>query len=997
MLAPCRTGRTPKALTGVPHCVAGPTRLLPAAWNAGINEKEAAAHPLPRCPKEQKMFCTHHFSKELQTWVEAERKNSSIDPEVWALNVRVLAGWEAPAEFLAESIAARQRDQNYVGAEGKRLLQRYAHLEAGCWMMWGEALVDRPLVPYAKPMCPRQGADGKIIKYENPPRVAGYPVLPLLPGRTWAEVLADPRVPVAIVEGAKKAMALISHGLVAVAIRGVTMWHAGGERDPWPELALLARGGRTIYLFPDQDVKPRSRADVLSQNTKLGRALERLGADVRVVLWDPALGKGVDDVLATRGGAWLEEALADAVPLRRLSRNAVLAKARLLLSKNTLEPTVVQPGGYVGTVQAPRGGLLWLDAPMGSGKTTALGRTAREWIARGGQVLVLSPLNSLGRQTAERFGLPHIHDYSPAQAKLLQADVTARGGLVACLNSAERIAAALNPGKELLVIIDEANQVLADAASGGTLRDQWSAKLAIIQELLRRAVSVIAAEAGIWAETVDLLAEIRGRCPVVGYRVDGKPAPWQTTVYSGTPAAWRAEVAARLLQGQRLLLVTTSQREGRRWHRWATAHGIPTERIDGETVGEYAAFFRDPNAWMASTPHQLLILSPTAKTGVSLETGGYDAVVGAFPTLDTTTCMQLLGRYRPPVPRVVWRPEFIQPEPDEEYNTQKVWGFLAQELAVYGETLDAAGPWTRFYVAIGRRRWAQKVAANASLVWALEAAGHVCTPGQAEPDAGLTQEFRAIDAELRAEDAAVGASLSVDPELHTVEWARATLEGLDASLTDRRRAQKVLLRHEFPGADWNDPALWMAAIHDKRPLRRKAQRWVGGPYAKARLRNDNWARQMLQQDPCPAHLVRRDVFDWALAQRFRPLLRPILEAGIVHPDGEAERRVVDLALQMRDEIRRYWRLEISEEHSTTATVCKILRKFGFLVVRSHCVRTASGGRGWVYNIALPYGWLELTTAFHRHLEEAGYVADEPFWIPDHLPVVDAPTAQPPPP
>jgi tRNA A37 threonylcarbamoyladenosine biosynthesis protein TsaE len=917
---------------------------------------------------------------ELREWAEAEREGSAIDPDVWDANVKlVMPSWQAPLLFLGEAIERKQRVKNYITAEAARLVRRYAHLEHGYWMIYGE----EGDVPYAKPYRPRINQDGKVIKYENPPGLPATPVLPWMAGVSWADVKADPRIPVAVVEGAKKAMALISFGLPAVGIRGITQWHAKDEKDPWPVLVELVRGGREIYLFPDQDQKIRTRSDVYRQNLKLGVALERWGARVRLVEWDPGLGKGIDDVLAGLGARameWLDEAVATARGIRELRRAADVAKARrVVLSDLGDERQVVR--GFLPQVELRAGEILALDAPMGTGKTTRIGEMARQWIAEGGQVAVFSPLNSLGQQTAERWDLPHVHDYSPRQASILRADVTARGGVVACINSIERVVQALDPNRSLLVVIDEANQTLLDAVEGGTLKNKWSPKLKEFTALLQRASTVVLSEHLLRQDTVALVHALAGM-PVRWLRYTRWGTPWPVRLYDDPDAnGLRTDVIERLQAGERVLLLSTSQRECARWELWAQEHGIHHARIDGETNenGAFDEFFRDPNSWLEKERPQLLIASPSVKTGVSIEALHFDLVVGVFPALDSTTALQLLGRYRPTVERWVWRPVYVPLEPDDQANRLRVFAALRDELQAYGGDPKAMeNPWMRFYTATRARKWAEKIAARESLVWLLEHGGHRVERVTRDPEVrkAIGSLWGDYTERVEWEWALRHAQVEADED---VEWAMEVLDSLEASVTARLKAHKILVQNEFPGARWDAPELWLA----HRKYRGKAMRVIEGA-ADRQTRQTAMAedaRKVLDEELTPVHRLPRKHADYALAKVFLPLVRPLIEAGRVDPMGQAEARVVEVAWYHERLLARYWGIHLKKTDSVTSIVNRILRKLGVTPRRERLTTVAPRVRLWTYTLWIQPEFLELLEAYWRGRQQSGKWQAEPGWDP----------------
>ncbi|MBD1825066.1 hypothetical protein H6F51_21600 [Cyanobacteria bacterium FACHB-DQ100] len=74
--------------------------------------------------------------------------------------------------------------------------------------------------------------------------------------------------------------------------------------------------------------------------------------------------------------------------------------------------------------------IIILGANTGAGKSVRISEDLiREWIAQGGNVIVLGMLNSLGFQNAKRFDIPHIGHYNladPDQRKAFYNDISYR-------------------------------------------------------------------------------------------------------------------------------------------------------------------------------------------------------------------------------------------------------------------------------------------------------------------------------------------------------------------------------------------------------------------------------------------------------------------------------------------------------------------------------------------------------------------------------------------
>jgi hypothetical protein len=155
---------------------------------------------------------------------------------------------------------------------------------------------------------------------------------------------------IAITEGFKKSLALVQYGLPAVALRGITQWHEKGSRELWPELAAVV-AGKVVYLAFDQDEKRRTRRDVSRQCLALARAVAAAGGVPRVLWWDGAKGKGIDDHLVGFPEGDRVDALAmlckKSLGLQQYQRQATLAQAAAILEVSPPVATVNTTGEYI--------------------------------------------------------------------------------------------------------------------------------------------------------------------------------------------------------------------------------------------------------------------------------------------------------------------------------------------------------------------------------------------------------------------------------------------------------------------------------------------------------------------------------------------------------------------------------------------------------------------------------------------------------------------------
>jgi hypothetical protein len=120
----------------------------------------------------------------------------------------------------------------------------------------------------------------KLDKYLQPKDSGVQIYIPL--GMDMQKILADPTVPVDVVEGCKKSACLAKNGHFAVGLTGVSCY---GQKKRGvlllPLLQRLAKGGRVITICNDRDVPPNP--DVLRATVTLAKLLADYGADVRIL------------------------------------------------------------------------------------------------------------------------------------------------------------------------------------------------------------------------------------------------------------------------------------------------------------------------------------------------------------------------------------------------------------------------------------------------------------------------------------------------------------------------------------------------------------------------------------------------------------------------------------------------------------------------------------------------------------------------------------------
>lgn len=370
------------------------------------------------------------LARHLAEWIDG----SAVAPELAAANVQSLQGQAVLEALAGDRLEALGRHASqYATGPVARLLRSLEPLaEAGGWWCSGlDPLANWAPMPWGqlKPDRPRLAADGKLLKYEAPHgtptrsiwlrvpavvalRVADRFNLPLPPavaadadgatGAFWHWWAKTPELPLLLTEGGKKAGALLSIGVPAVALPGI--WNGCPKnREGRPELLADLAGvpleGRPCWVLFDHSNRRQGRRDVRMAARRLGRKLAQAGADsVRVGAVPAGRHKGADDWLAA-GRSWEELAQA----LEPLNAAAVLPWLRPA-------DQVAAAGRWLGEacpVPSPElARLVALAAPMGAGKTEAIAAHLGPLMAAGVRVLLITHRRSLGAALAERLGLP---------------------------------------------------------------------------------------------------------------------------------------------------------------------------------------------------------------------------------------------------------------------------------------------------------------------------------------------------------------------------------------------------------------------------------------------------------------------------------------------------------------------------------------------------------------------------------------------------------------
>lgn len=534
------------------------------------------------------------------------------------------------------------------------------------------------------------------------------------------------------------------------------------------------------------------------------------------------------------------------VERQRRERKEWIARLAKLITACTYIAEVEVIGKYLKEWILPRlnpGDMLALCSAVGTGKTELMKAIiqAHKELYPDAWIVIIGYRNSLLYQTAKRLGLKHIQVLEREYPGNMGYAMREEKAVLLCMDSLNKIDWDQMPANSL-ILHDEADAVAAHGLGGGTLGDRQNETLALWQSIIRRCLAtggnVILAEDSITDVCLDFYDDLAGNAHPIRLVRNTWKKKQKIELTKCSRDAYAAEIAKALLEGKRVVLPTDSQIFGEQIER-IVAKAIPgckIFRLDAKTAEfpECKRFQESPNEYIEEEQPQLIILSPTAESGVSIDVPGYH-VMGFLICAGTRRQFQMIGRVRNPESLIVctketgvelgnewgtspyaiaksWHHSFrrtVMLSGIEEELREKEWSSESQEAAtklqalIKGEDKDSA-----------RWAWHQARFKARDNILKQGMADNLCTYLEAR---GFTVEWVEIDSnkevkehlkEARAEIDAETAKIMFDaPGGQSEAVARAKLSSSGTNYAERINAKKSLLQHRLPGAELSEEFL----------------------------------------------------------------------------------------------------------------------------------------------------------------------------------------------
>ena len=474
----------------------------------------------------------------------------------------------------------------------------------------------------------------------------------------WEWFKNHPVIPIIITEGAKKALAAISHENIALSLFGCNCGVKDGKIKP--ELLPYVEGRRVIIAF-DRDGKPETRHKVFKATKRLASAIAyHAKGKPFVMTWEGKKGKGLDDLIANDPQLF-HAAIATAKSLDEWKLGRVTDLTHLI------NQTVNQK--YLDLIIPTDAQLICLKSPKGTGKTEFLAGIVEKLINKGERAIVLSHREQLIKELARRFGLPY-------RTEIRLAGEGSQLGYCLCIDSLHPKA---NPGfnpdewEGCSVVVDECEQVFWHQLNSSTCQRNRSAILDSFKKLVNNALEyggkIYLSDADLSKISIDYLQSLL-ETPVKPWVIvnEYKPVTNRTAFTYDKPESLMSDLIKFVTNGDRVIAHTGGQKVSSIWGtiniEYCLKSIFPDKkilRIDSESVSDpsHPAYGCIGNLNTVLPLYDIVIASPTIETGVSIDIDHFNRVFCfAVGSQTVEAVCQTSERVRSDVPRHIWIKEY---------------------------------------------------------------------------------------------------------------------------------------------------------------------------------------------------------------------------------------------------------------------------------------------------------------------------------------------------
>ncbi|AFZ15611.1 hypothetical protein Cri9333_4845 (plasmid) [Crinalium epipsammum PCC 9333] len=630
------------------------------------------------------------YPQHLEEW-----RNSAVAQDIIELNVRSLSGNEAYEAIL---YALPNTERRNDGRLRDYWLRKYHHFDYGGWHCTGVDVITLKESQWGcfKPNKPRvEEFNGfgdvpkvKTVKYEHPvktpteifalkvPRhiwqaIAERYGLEIEGDNFWDWVIAHPEIPIILVEGAKKAGAVLTANYIAIALPGIF----SGYRQPRdefgnntglkyliPQLEVFAVEGREFYFCFDNDQNSKTIQNVRTAITNTSKLLIKRKCTVKLIQWN-FKEKGVDDLIAARGTECFDLLYETASTYKQWQKKLLFDITPYVsetVCKQYLEASDINPPDDAV--------IIGIKSFKGTNKTGSLAECVRDFIADGKRVLGVVHRQQLAAVNASRFGVDYLNDLKQSFTQSLQ-------GYFLCHHSLHpHSKAKFDPHSwdQGLAVFDEIEQVIWDLLDSSLIKEF---RILIIETLASVLQNIVRGGGKIYIMDADLSPiSIQFLYSLLGEKVKTwvlhntyLPTDRERHLYVyNNPKQLVNKALDTAKKDQKIIVHTSGQKHKSKFGTRnlealfnKECFGKNILRIDGESTRDpnhpaYRCIGSDLNKQLID--YDIVITSPSLETGVSIDVRGhFNAVFGIAQGVQTVNSFcQTIERIREDIPRHIF-------------------------------------------------------------------------------------------------------------------------------------------------------------------------------------------------------------------------------------------------------------------------------------------------------------------------------------------------------
>jgi hypothetical protein len=785
----------------------------------------------------------------------------------------------------------------------------------------------------------------------------------------WIEYCASVRaIRIVHTEGGKKSLSLLSCGHIALGFVGVNSGYRVkdefGNSIPAHLIDSVQRfcqpNVQHIIAF-DEDIAIITQRRVDLAASRYGHLLERTAGVVSIAHWDGA--KGIDDLARKKGRDAVDEVLDKAEPLKRVDLDRQVAGAMAL----TMKPEILVDSRYLDPSMLPHlapGDILAISSPVGTGKTEILKKVIAEHRKKFPEawIFILGYRNVLLYQTSMRVGLLHLHLLQKNYPGSMGYALRTEGGALLCLDSINLIPWDLMPANSL-IIHDEGEATAAHALEGGTLGDRQNEVLELWSSVITRVLSgggnMMVAEESLTNIGLNFYRELAGNEFPIRLMMNEWKKGGNVKLSTSPDSGFIAETMKRLAEGGTVVVPTDSQVFGEKLERVASDYKV--FRLDAKLAHtpNGQRFQTNPDEFIAEQSPNLIIMSPTAESGVSIETKGLD-VRAYLCNANTRSQYQHFNRVRKPQSVHILTKEYgMAGGADWQTNpfsmmrqwtnslqiTAQISGLQAEfadkewsaEAQTSLETLAAtlkgtdkrALRWLRHAANLKARNNLLRQNMAENLEKYLIDRGYTVERIEYAPSKEIRERFNQAKLDIWADEA----KLLFDAEGRQSESiARSILSSGNATYQQRVNAQKSLLQAQLPETELDEEFLHEIVVKKKGQAMKALKRdWLGQhPEIAQRLDRISFANQIQKGFVLPWRVTSHSQEAAFYKKANIEQLTALAETGEeIREDSTIVQAALVFGQKHRSQLYQYFKLNVSEGTTGIQAVGKLIKRFGY--------------------------------------------------------------------